>query len=67
MTSSGFGPLIDGQWKAESVDKQVLRDWLVKEGKKGKVDVELPEEVVMRTREGYLEAFHTLVGKAFGE
>lgn len=25
-TSSGFGPLIDGQWKAESVDKTVRSD-----------------------------------------
>lgn len=26
MISTGFGPLIDGSWKAESVDKTVRAD-----------------------------------------
>ncbi|KAF4635122.1 hypothetical protein G7Y89_g2979 [Cudoniella acicularis] len=47
----------------ESFDKQYLRDWLVKEGLKGKEGVSMPEEVVKETTAKYREAFETLTGK----
>jgi phosphoribosylaminoimidazole-succinocarboxamide synthase len=34
----------------DSFDKQYLRDWLIKNGLKGKQGVEIPPEVVERTR-----------------
>ena len=40
----------------DSLDKQVLRDWLVREALKGKEGVEMPQEVVERTWKGYEEA-----------
>ena len=46
----------------DSLDKQVLRDWLVKEGLKGAKCVEMPGEVVDRTRKGYEEAAGRLMG-----
>ncbi|KAI9730432.1 MAG: Bifunctional purine biosynthetic protein ade1 [Cirrosporium novae-zelandiae] len=49
----------------ESLDKQFLRDWLTKEGLKGKEGVEMPEEVAKRTADGYREAFEKLAGKSF--
>ena len=48
----------------DSLDKQVLRNWLVKEGLKGVEGVEMPEEVVERTRRGYEEATGRLMGEA---
>lgn len=51
----------------ESFDKQPVRDWLVKEGLKGKEGVELPKEIVDQTRERYKEAFRMLVGKDWEE
>ena len=45
----------------DSLDKQVLRDWLVREGLKGRESVEMPEEVVWRTRKGYEEAAERLM------
>lgn len=45
----------------DSLDKQVLRDWLVREGLKGREGVEMPEEVVLRTRKGYEEAAERLM------
>lgn len=47
----------------ESFDKQFLRDWLVREGLKGKDGVEIPHDVVMQTVEKYKEAYKRLVGK----
>ncbi len=46
----------------DSLDKQVLRDWLVREGLKGVEGAEMPEEVVERTRKGYEEAAGRLMG-----
>lgn len=51
----------------ESFDKQLLRDWLVKEGLKGKEGVELPREVVEKTAQRYRVAFKMLVGKEWEE
>ena len=45
----------------ESFDKQLLRDWLVAEGLKGKAGVEIPDAVVRRTQDKYQEAFRRLV------
>jgi D-alanine-D-alanine ligase-like ATP-grasp enzyme len=46
----------------ESLDKQYLRDWLIKEGLKGKQGVSMTEEVVKQTRLGYIEAYERLTG-----
>lgn len=51
----------------ESFDKQFLRDWLVREGLKGKQNVNMPEEVVMGTADRYREAFEKLTGKKWEE
>lgn len=48
----------------ESFDKQYLRDWLIANGLDGKTPApELPQEVVDRTREKYLECRERLVPK----
>jgi len=47
----------------DSLDKQVLRDWLIKNGLKGKDGVAMPPEVVQRTRDGFVEAYERLTGK----
>ncbi len=48
----------------ESFDKQYVRDWLTENGLDGKTPPpELPEEVVQRTREKYLECRERLVPK----
>jgi phosphoribosylaminoimidazole-succinocarboxamide synthase len=46
----------------KSLDKQFLRDWLTKEGLKGKEGVGLPAEVLAGTRKCYEEAFAMLTG-----
>lgn len=48
-----------------SYDKQFLRDWLTREGLKGKQDVSMPEDIVKQTAEKYQEAFEKLTGKKF--
>ncbi|WVO22254.1 phosphoribosylaminoimidazolesuccinocarboxamide synthase [Cryptococcus decagattii] len=45
-----------------SFDKQYLRDWLIKEGLRGKEDVTLPEHVVNETRSKYEEARDRVMG-----
>ena len=52
---------------ADGVDKQYLRDWLVKEGLQGREGVVLPDEVVRDTEEKYRECFERLVGKGLEE
>lgn len=51
----------------ESFDKQYLRNYLTKEGLKGKKGVEMPEIVVKETRAKYVEAFEKLTGKNWEE
>lgn len=51
----------------ESLDKQFVRDWLIKEGLKGKEGVELPEHVIEMTGGRYRNAFRMLVGKEWEE
>lgn len=46
----------------ESFDKQFVRDWLVRENKKGVDGVTLPEDIVEKTAERYREAFETVTG-----
>jgi phosphoribosylaminoimidazole-succinocarboxamide synthase len=47
----------------ESFDKQFLRDWLVREGLKGKDGVSMPGDVVEGTARKYKEAFEGLTGR----
>ncbi len=49
----------------ESFDKQYLRNYLTKEGLKGKSGVEMPEEVVKKTKAKYVEAFEKLTGRSW--
>ncbi|THW91681.1 phosphoribosylaminoimidazole-succinocarboxamidesynthase [Aureobasidium pullulans] len=51
----------------DSFDKQYLRDWLTKEGLKGKDGVEMTEAVVMETAKKYREAFEMLTGQKWDD
>jgi phosphoribosylamine--glycine ligase len=46
----------------ESLDKQLLRDWLILNGLKDKRGVSMPPDVVARTRQRYIEAYERLSG-----
>ncbi|KAA8915475.1 hypothetical protein TRICI_002396 [Trichomonascus ciferrii] len=46
----------------DSYDKQYLRDWLTANNYKGVEGVSMPEEVVQKTREKYIEAYELLTG-----
>jgi phosphoribosylaminoimidazole-succinocarboxamide synthase len=52
---------------ADSYDKQFIRNWLVREGLKGKEGVEIPKEIAEKTEEKYKEVFHRLTGRTFEE
>ena len=50
-----------------SFDKQFVRDWLSASGwDKNSPPPALPEDIVVRTRAKYVEAFERITGKAFG-
>lgn len=49
----------------DSFDKQFIRNWLIKEGLKGKDGVELPEDICKATSDRYKEAFKLLTGRSF--
>jgi phosphoribosylaminoimidazole-succinocarboxamide synthase len=49
----------------DSLDKQYLRDWLTKSGLKGKEGVSMTQEVVEKTREGYVAAYNLLTGQTW--
>ncbi|KAJ9624015.1 Bifunctional purine biosynthetic protein ade1 [Taxawa tesnikishii (nom. ined.)] len=51
----------------DSFDKQYLRDWLTKQGLKGKEGVEMPEAVAKETGRKYIEAFEKLTGEKWEE
>ncbi|RDW78419.1 hypothetical protein BP5796_06271 [Coleophoma crateriformis] len=51
----------------DSFDKQVLRDWLTSNGLKGKPDVQLPPEVVEKTKARYMEAYEKLTDRTLEE
>ncbi|BCS22936.1 phosphoribosylaminoimidazolesuccinocarboxamide synthase [Aspergillus puulaauensis] len=46
----------------QSFDKQFLRDWLVKEGLKGKPGVRMSDEIAQKTSEKYREAWERITG-----
>jgi phosphoribosylaminoimidazole-succinocarboxamide synthase len=46
----------------ESFDKQYLRDWLTREGLKGKEGVKMTDEVAQKTAEKYKEAWEKITG-----
>ena len=48
----------------DSFDKQYLRDWLTKNGLKGKDDIEMPQNVVDGTAAKYAEAFGMITGQS---
>ena len=47
-----------------SLDKQYLRDWLIKQGLKGQGNVKVPDEVMLETATKYAGAFHALTGQS---
>ncbi|KAM3068285.1 Bifunctional purine biosynthetic protein ade1 [Clarireedia jacksonii] len=47
----------------QSYDKQFLRDWLTREGLKGKEGVTMPDDIVAQTAQKYREAFEKLTGR----
>lgn len=49
----------------DSFDKQYLRDWLMKNGLKGKENVEMPDDVALKTIDRYKEAYRAIVGKGW--
>ena len=51
----------------DSFDKQYLRDWLTRNGLKGKEGVSMPEDVIEGTKRKYEEAFRMLTGKTLQE
>ena len=66
--SSRFWPADDYQpgRAQKSYDKQFVREWLETTGwDKNSPPPELPDEVVQRTREKYVEAYERLTGEAF--
>jgi phosphoribosylaminoimidazole-succinocarboxamide synthase len=51
----------------DSFDKQVLRDWLTSNGMKGKLDIQIPPEVVEKTKARYMEVYNRLMGRTLEE
>lgn len=49
----------------ESFDKQIIRNWLTREGLKGKQGVKLADDVRDGTLQKYKEVFQRLTGKSF--
>lgn len=47
----------------KSYDKQFLRDWLTANQLNGKPDVTMPEDIVKKTSQKYIEAYEDLTGK----
>lgn len=46
----------------ESYDKQFLRDWLTSNGVAGKDGVSMPDDIVNKTKEKYVEAYESITG-----
>lgn len=51
----------------ESYDKEYLRDWLTRNGYRGKPGVEVPAEVAANTGRKYIEAYELLTGTVWSE
>lgn len=49
----------------DSFDKQFVRDWLVREGLKGKEGVAIPDDIAAATGERYRDVFARLTGQKF--
>ncbi|KAL6720189.1 Bifunctional purine biosynthetic protein ade1 [Lecanora helva] len=49
----------------DSYDKQYLRDWLSRNGLKGKEGVKMPNEVASNTLSRYKEAYRSLTGRSW--
>ncbi|CAK7232575.1 Bifunctional purine biosynthetic protein ade1 [Sporothrix bragantina] len=47
----------------DSLDKQFLRDWLVREGLKGKEGVKMPADIVEQTSKRYTDVYERLTGQ----
>ncbi|CAK7206586.1 Bifunctional purine biosynthetic protein ade1 [Sporothrix eucalyptigena] len=47
----------------DSLDKQFLRDWLVREGLKGKEGVTMPADIVEQTSKRYTDVYERLTGQ----
>ena len=69
--SSRFWPKVDYKEgvSQKSFDKQFVRDYLetLKDWDKTPPGPVLPEEIVLKTREKYVEAFERVTGKKFGD
>lgn len=66
--SSRFWPADDYQpgRPQASFDKQFVRDWLLQSGwDRNSPPPELPDEIILRTSERYIEAFERLTGEGF--
>ncbi|CAK7231758.1 Bifunctional purine biosynthetic protein ade1 [Sporothrix curviconia] len=48
----------------DSLDKQFLRDWLVREGLKGKEGVTMPPDIVEQTSKRYTDVYERLTGQS---
>jgi phosphoribosylaminoimidazole-succinocarboxamide synthase len=47
----------------DSYDKQFLRNWLISKNLKGVEGVSMPEDIVSKTKEKYVEAYEVLTGE----
>src|SRR5690606_1557420 len=47
----------------DSYDKQYLRDWLTREGLRGKEGVDIPADIAAGTERKYTEVYEMLTGK----
>lgn len=62
-----FGNQCMGKQTTDYIKQQYLRDWLTKEGLKGKDGVEMTDAVVKETAKKYREAFEMLTGQKWDE
>ena len=51
----------------DSYDKQFLRDWLTSSGLAGKENVAMTNDIIKRSKDKYIEAYESLVGKKWVE
>lgn len=49
----------------DSYDKQFLRDWLTENNLKGREGIVIPENIVEKTREKYIEAYEAITGEKY--
>lgn len=51
----------------DSYDKQFLRDWLTSNGIAGKDGVSMDQDIIIRSKEKYIEAFEALTGNKWAD